>query len=85
MSIRLILWLAAHICLSWPAVALPLPLQLGLKHEVVARERMGGVGHRKIMHWENNKAKHPGVQPFTVLQGSMARWVGGSMGGRVRW
>jgi hypothetical protein len=46
---------------------------------------MGGVGDRKIMHWENNKAKHPGVQPFTVLQGSMARWVGGSMGGRVRW
>ena len=50
---------------------------MSLKREVVAWEWVGGGGSSNKMHKEFNKGKHPGVQPFTVLQGSMARWVWG--------
>lgn len=46
--------------------------QLCLKREVVARERPNG-GMTRRFFAELAKTQHPGVQPFTTLQGGLAR------------
>ncbi|KAL4449547.1 hypothetical protein ABPG77_007191 [Micractinium sp. CCAP 211/92] len=47
-------------------------VELSLKREAVARERPSG-GMTRRFHAELAKGQHPGVQPFTSLQGGLAR------------
>lgn len=47
-------------------------IELCLKREVVARERPNG-GMTRRFFAELAKTQHPGVQPFTTLQGGLAR------------
>ena len=65
-----------HSCFSHSVPLPPLlsgtPLQLCLKREVLARERVQG-GHKERFHKELAASNQPGVQPFTVLQGGLAR------------
>jgi len=56
-------------------------VQLCLKREVLARETPSKGYHTRRWHKELATTQHQGVQPFTVLQGSLARWV--LVGGRV--
>ncbi|KAL4421523.1 hypothetical protein ABPG75_010814 [Micractinium tetrahymenae] len=47
-------------------------IELSLKREVVARERPSG-GTSRRFHSEMARTQHPGVQPFTTLQGGLAK------------
>lgn len=47
-------------------------MQLSLKREALARERPSG-GMTRRFHTELAKGQHQGVQPFTSLQGGLAR------------
>ncbi|EFN59763.1 hypothetical protein CHLNCDRAFT_133415 [Chlorella variabilis] len=48
-------------------------IEVCLKQEAEGRDMVGRHNSRRRWHREHSKADHPGLQPFTMLQGGLAR------------